>query len=245
MARNKVSSTPRAPNRLTRLVRFWRSHGRARALYRAVRWLAERRWLRRWCRFCAVDVFTVATGELKRPRRIPRAFVVRPAEEKDLSALESFFSDPQRVRDRVQRGDVCVIALAKDEICAAVWLALGPKDYREDWDDLRCTFDFPAGVCFTYDGRGTRMGAWGSLMAHLPGYLDDSGVAEVFTVIECDNQNSLDSHKSLRYRGVGLVFCFGVFGLSLCVYRALGRKWRRLPGRIGGLGLGTTNLEHR
>lgn len=237
MTRDQVPYPRRTPNRLIRLIRFARSHGKLRALYRVGRRLAYSRWLRNWVKFCVVEVFTVSVSELKSQQRVHRAFVVRKAEEGDWHDLESFFPDPQRVRDRLRRGDTCVIALAAEQICAAVWLALGPKDYREDWKDLRCIYRFPAGVCWTYDGRGTRLGAWGSLMAQLPRYLRESGIAEVFTQIECDNRISLDSHKSLGYRPAGLICCFGILGLVLRIYKTRGGKWRLLPGRIGKLEL--------
>ena len=197
--------------------------------------MVESRPLKTWCRFSVVEIFTASVAELRSGKRVPRSFVVREAVEEDAPALEAFFGDSRPIRERMRRGDVCVVTLSKDQIGAAVWLSLGPKDYREDWDDLRCILRFPQGVCFTYDGVGTRFGAWGSLMARLPELIEDHGVVDVFTQIECDNQLSLDSHKSLGYRSVGFVWCLGVFGLFLRIHKTGGRRWRRLPGHVGKL----------
>ncbi len=197
--------------------------------------MAESRPFRAWCRFSAVEVFSASVSDLKSQKRIPRSFVVRRAVEEDVPELESFFGGSRRIDERMRRSDICVVTVSKDRIGAAVWLSPGPSDYREDWDDLRCIVRYPAGVCWSYDGVGTKFGAWGSLMMRLPDLLEEDGVEEVFTHIECDNQMSLDSHKSLGYRSIGFVWSFGVFGLVLKIYKTEGNPWRRLPGRIGRL----------
>lgn len=238
MAEDKPSGPPGSRGRLARLIGFARSHGKIRALYRLLRRLAESRPLRRWCRFCAVEVFRASICELQSKRRTARSFVIRPAEEEDTPAVDAFYSGSREIHERIRRGDICMLALVKDQIGAAVWLSLGPNDYPEDWEDLRCIVRYPPGVCWTYDGVGTRLGAWGSLMARLPELLQQRGVTDVFTQIECDNRASLDSHKSLGYRSVGFVWCLGVFGLVLRLYKVHGARWRLLPGRMGELEVG-------
>ncbi|MBN2476446.1 MAG: hypothetical protein JXB62_17665 [Pirellulales bacterium] len=235
MTRDNASTSAAGPSRWTRLIRFARSHGKARALYRLLRRLAETRVLRGWVRFFVTEVFRVPVSDVKRYRRIPRTFTVRKAGETDQPALESYFADSQRVRNRLRRQDLCVIAVSKGKIGAAVWLALGPKDYQEDWRDLRCVLRVPAGVCWTFDGLGTAFGAWGILMACLPPLLEELGASEVYTQIECDNQVSLDSHKSLGYQSAGLIGCFGIGPCVLRVYRPHGQRWRLVPGWIGSL----------
>jgi len=235
MASDKALAPARSAGRFGRLIRSARSRGPGYVFYRLARRVAEARYLRNCFKFCLVEIFSVPVSQLKCSRRIPRAFVVRKAEERDLPALGAYFSDPQRVRRRFERRDICVITLAGDEICAAVWLAIGPKDYREDWNDLGCVFHFPAGVGWSYDGKGTRWGAWGALMGRLPEYLKELEIAEVYTLIDCGNRASQESHKSLGYRPLGTIGCVGLLGLALRIYRVSGESWQRLPQQAGKL----------
>jgi len=230
-----ASSLPRISNRLIRLARFARTHGKLRALYSIVCAVLERLRLNKLIKFCIVEVFSVPVSELRRGRRVPRAFVVRPASAEDLPALGEFFSGPERIRERFDRGDLCAITLAKDEICAAVWFALGPMDYREDFSELGCIFHVPAGVAWSFDGKGTRLGAWGSLMGQFPGYLEQHGAKEVITVIDYNNRDSLDAHKSLGYHCTGMVCYLKVWRFALRLYKDHGRRWRLMPGQIGDL----------
>jgi len=239
--RQKVLSLPPISGRLARLARLARSQGKRHVLYSLVRAVLRWRCFRPWLKFCVVEVFSVPVSELRRSRRIPRAFEVRTASAEDLPALQAFFSDGTRVRDRFQRGDICTVTLAKDEICAAVWFALGPQDYREDWDDLGCIFRVPSGVAWSFDGKGTKLGAWGSLMGKFPQYLEQFGASEVMTIIDYDNRESLDAHRSLGYRSLGAICYFNVLGFGLRLYRSHGERWRSMPGRIGRLGLSSKN----
>jgi hypothetical protein len=224
--------------RLARLVRLARLHGKSRAACRLIRRAADHRCCRRWLGVTATECFRVAVSDLARDRPIPRGYVVRRASEDDLAALGPFFGDPQRVRRRLDRGDVCVVTLVKGKVCAGVWLAVGPGIFEEHWSVLLSVAQFPNGVCWSFDGKGTRLGAWGSLMARLPRHLEELGVSEVYTLIDYDNRESLDAHRSLGYRRVGLIGCLRFFGLWLRIYKTPGARWRRLPGRIGEVRFG-------
>ena len=235
MASNVTVYLNRSASPIARLVRMLRTCGKARTAYAIVRWATAVRWWPKRLQFMVTEVFNVSMSDLDRSQRIPRVFTVRRAEEKDLPALQKYFAAPERVRDRFRRGDVCVMTLAEGEICAAVWLAAGPADIREDWDDIRCVFSVPADVAWSFDGRGAKVGAWGSLMARLPEFLDELHIAEIFTLIDFRNRPSFDSHKSLGYQSVGLIFCLQMFGLALHLFKPRAGKWRRLPTRIGKL----------
>jgi hypothetical protein len=222
---------------LTQLAGLARARGLRRAAYAVLRKLLAAPWWRRRVRLSIVEVFNVLAGDLNSPQRIPRVFQVRRAEPDDSPALQDYFRDPPRVRGRLLRGDVCVMTVAKEEICAAVWLAPGPNSVREDWDDLQCAFSFPAGVAWSYDGRGAKLGAWGSLMARLPHILHELRVNEIFALVDYRNFRSLDSLKSLGYRSLGLISCLQLFGATLRAYKPHGGTWRRLPRSIGKLNL--------
>ncbi len=230
---------PRVFARLTRTIRFGRSYGLSRAAYRAVRGAIESLSLGKRINLRIADVFAASVSELKCYPRIPRAFSVRPAEETDVPALQAFFSKPQKVRDRMRRGDLCVILLADGEICAAEWVSPGPKAYQEDWDQLRCVFRIPAHACWLYDGKGNERGTgtWAILMGRLTLCLNDLGIQDVFLQSDYGNVVSMRSHTSLGYRPVGRIFHLAIAGLSLRLYRTRERGWRFLPGRIGNLEL--------
>lgn len=235
MARSTAPSSAGTSHRLVRLIRLARSHGVRRALYRVASRLANERWWKRWFRFVVVEVYSAPVSELKHSRSVPRLFTVKRAKQEDLRALEAYFGDARRVGNRCRRGDVCAMTLSNGEVGAAVWFTAGPNDYREDWEALRCVVRFPAGVAWTFDGKGTKLGAWGALMMRLPKYLGELAAKEVYTLIDYDNRESIDGHLSLGYRRAGVLVHLRFPGIMLTMCKADRGKWRRLPGRIGSL----------
>ncbi|MFV1966959.1 MAG: hypothetical protein ACC628_16150 [Pirellulaceae bacterium] len=220
-----------------RLVRHARTHGVARAGYSLSQAVLQLPGLRNGLCFGAVEIFHRYVDPWQSNTPIPRAFSVRVANGSDVPELADYFGDPNRIQRRFQRGDVCLMTLCREKVCAAVWFALGPDDYQEDWDALRCMFQFPADTTWCFDGKGTKWGAWGSLMAKVPDYLREQGVREVFTMIGCNNWQSIDSHKSLGYRSLGVITCFGALQQKKVLFREYGRRWQRLPGSMGNLKL--------
>jgi len=235
MASRKPSTAAGKPNLLLKAVRFARSQGIRLTLYRAVKRLIGLCRLQKRLGLCVVDLFAAGVSELKSHGRIPRAFQVRPAREEEWPELGPYFENPQRVRDRLQRGAVCTITVAGQQVCAGLWLSFGPCQHAEDRADVGCVFQFPEGVAWSFDGKGTRWGAWGALMARLPEYLEERGVGEMFLMIECDNRESIDGHRSSGFRRVGRVFFLKIFRPWLCLWKPEGGSWRRLPGQIGKL----------
>ena len=229
---NSTSTLARTKQRLARLVRLARSHGISRAVFRLVLRLSEVRLWKRWCSLSVVEVYHVPVAELKRSGRVPRVFTIRKAQREDLPALEEYF-EHSPVGERYSRGDICLAAFAKDQIGAGVWFAVGPKGYSEDWQALRCVVRFPQGVAWTFDGKGTKLGAWGAMMMRLPELLEELAAEEVYTLIDYDNQESIDAHLSLGYRRVGVLTHFSLFALKLSILKEDGHGWQRLPGRIG------------
>ena len=132
------------------------------------------------------------------------------------------------------------ITLCQDRIGAAVWLVLGPGEFREDWTELHTFVRFPAGIAWSYDGKGTRWGAWGALMTQLPDMLRELGIRRIVTLIDCNNWQSHDSHRSLGYEKAGLISSAGLFGLWINVCRHANRRWQFLPAQIGAVELLTS-----
>jgi hypothetical protein len=218
------------------MIRFRTFRGISQVAYRAIRALIRVLSLKKWFRFRIAEVLTASVSELK-SCRTPSVFTVRQAQEQDVHALQSFYSKPQKVLERINRGDICIILLSRDKICAAEWLTLGTQEYREDWTDLRCVFRFPAGVGWLYDGKGHKSfrGAWGVLMGSLGRYLNQFGVSEVFSQTSYSNLLSINSHESLGYRVAGRICQLSLPGISICLYRNQNGRWRFLPGYCGRL----------
>lgn len=74
-------------------------------------------------------------------------------------------------------------------------------------------------------------------MRCLPQHLERLGGRTVFTLIDCDNRNSLDSHRSLGYRPVGRIAVVKVLGQVLSACRIGRSAWRVLPARLGHVAL--------
>jgi hypothetical protein len=186
------------------------------------------------------EVMSASVADLKTGRPVRRSYQVRWATESDVPAVTAFFGPDRPITDRVHRGDRCLLATVRDEICAAVWFSPGPKSYMEDVGDLGCEFIFPNRVAFSYDGKGTRLGAWGTLMARAPELLPQIGVEEIVTLIDYDNPMSINSHRSLGYHRLGLVGCLRLAWWIQPIYWDGGHLWRMLPGRVGPLELRRT-----
>jgi hypothetical protein len=222
-------------NRLVKLYRFARLHGPARAFYRLTHRLSEFAVFRPWLRFGVVEVYRAAVADLKQGGAIPRSFEVRRATAKDEPSVALYFEDASLVRERFRRGDTCVVTLAKGRVCAAVWFCTGPNQYGEDWSALKTFFRAKTGAAWSFDGKGTRMGAWGALMTRFPGLLAEEGNREVYTVIDFDNLPSIEGHRSLGYERVGLFTCFSALGFALRLFRPDHGKWQFGRGQIGNV----------
>jgi hypothetical protein len=190
---------------------------------------------------------SASLADLPSGRRIRRSYQVRWATPCDTPAIATFFGPDRPIKARFRRDDRCLLATLRDELCAAVWFSPGPKDYWEDARDLGCVLQFPAGIVFSYDGKGTRLGAWGTLMARAPEFLQQIGVGQIVTLIDYDNHLSINSHKSLGYQRLGLIGGLRLGRWIQPVYWDGGTLWRMLPGRLGPLELcrAKTSPSHR
>jgi len=231
----KTRTTGWFRSRLQRLMRLGRAHGLTRALYRIAKRLSMLPVVRNCVRLDVVEVLAATTDRLRSGGRIPKSFVVERAS--DQQELAGYFERADLVHERLAAGDVCIVTRAGGKLGAGVWLRPGPGDYDENRDELGCTVRFPAGVAWSYDGKGTRWGAWGALMARLPQFLDELDAGEVYTLIDYDNQESLSGHRSLGYHRVGLVACVALFGLSATLCLPTEQRWHLAPGHVGRLTL--------
>ncbi|MBN1853185.1 MAG: hypothetical protein JW829_10695 [Pirellulales bacterium] len=214
-----------------------RRRGWMRTFYAAIRWITSLPVLRHCIQICASDVCHLRFADTKKAPKIPGGFNVRMATAGDMPALSDYFKKPWQVRQRLERGDFCFMTMFESRIGAAVWVRIGPGCYQDDWNDMHYVSQFPAGVGWTYDGKGTKWGAWGMLMARLPEFLRELGVHEVITLVDCNNWQSLDAHRSLGYEKIGTLGCIGWIGMIQNIYRSSNRTWHRLPTSIGAVEL--------
>lgn len=215
--------------RRKRLVAYAHRYGRSRAASLLLHRLTELPLVRLGFQWHLLEVFTVQTSQLKVPLRVPSNYQIRIANRDDQSTLEEYFGDANRVRQRLDRGDICLIACCREKVGAAVWFLPGPSSYGDDWGHLGCRFELPDGAVWSYDGKGTMFGAWGTLMAKLPEHLRRWGVDRVFTAIDYHNGESLRGHESLGYRRLGMLRRVMLSGLSRTVCRRSGDSWSNLP----------------
>ncbi len=218
--------------RVRRALKLRRTRGLGRVGYAFLRHVGRQPVIRSLIGICAIDMWRLP---LNTPRPAPRTsslFTVRFATPDDLPALEAYFGDPRRIDARLARRDLCVIALSEQQIGAAVWVSTGPNEIAEDWDELRCRFRYPSGVAWAYDGKGTKIGAWGTMMKQLPALLRKWDIGEVATIIDCDNWQSFDAHKSLGYEAAGILLCVNLFGWAWHLYKPVQQGWQRVPACV-------------
>lgn len=210
-----------------------RPRGATKTAYSVVRRLVATGRLRPWLDCTVLEMFHVETDALRRIGRMPRAYTSRFATREDAAELGEFFGSPAAVAQRLDRGDVCAVVLSRQRICAGAWLRLGPAVVEEDWNDVRCRYRIPAGTAWGYDGLGTKPGAWGSLMACLPGYLAQLGAERMVASIHYNNHLSINSHLSTGFRAIGWIGCVRLLGLTFRVYHPASGGLSRLPGQLG------------
>lgn len=209
-----------------------RKRGPLKTAYSVARRVVGSGRFRPWLDCTVIELFEAEVGQLRRIGRMPRAYASRFATRDDQAALAEYFGSADRVRQRLDRGDVCAVVLAGERLCAGAWLTLGPATIEEDWNDVRCRYHIPAATAWGYDGRGTKPGAWGSLMACLPGYLTELGAERMVASIHYNNHLSIDSHLSTGFHSVGWIACVRFLGLTFRACRAAEGGWRRMPGQI-------------
>jgi hypothetical protein len=165
----------------------------------------------------------------------PTIYTVRLARKHDLEALIEFFSKPDVVRERWNRGDACLIALANDEICAATWWMLGPNTYDTDRRLLGSVFSLPSGVCWSHDAKGTRFGAYGTLLLHQRHYLTSLGIKEVWGAVDYQNKNAIAANHAAGFTTAGWLLHLTYLGFRLTRCRTPNTGWCSLPAVIGSL----------
>ncbi len=181
------------------------------------------------------ELFEAETAAMRQVARLPRALTARLATADDAVELGDFFGDAALVERRLRRGDCCATVLAGGRICAGAWLLPGPAVVEEDRDDLGCLYRIPSGVAWGYDGRGTKPGAWGCLMARLPAFLAQLGAERIVASIHYNNRLSIASHRSAGFRSLGWIGCARLLGRAVRRYRPAEGRWHRLPGRLGSV----------
>jgi hypothetical protein len=230
-------------SQLSKPVRFARRHGLIRAGYLIIHGVICRFGLEKWIRFSISDIFSAKVSDLLRDCRIPRAFEIRFATQKDLPAIETLGRKREHSDARLREGNLCLLLWLGSELKAMEWVAIGSRDYWEDWTELRMILRIPAGAGFAFDGRGRAPGAWGMVMRVLPQELDRIDIHTIYMRIDYANAVSLNSHRSAGYSPIGRVFHCGVGGLGFSLWRDEQGTWHSLPAKLHNLELATPSSQ--
>lgn len=229
------------PNIFVRVYKFAKKNGLRCTIYRSLNRIANLRPWRRWFQVSIVNIYSVPVEAMKKADQLPSMYKVRPADMNDIDALGTYSGNHERVKIRTDRGDLCMLNECMNEISAMIWFSFGPNQYKEDWDAVKCCVSFPENVAWMYDGKGTKLGAWGCMMMHMSDRLRDLGVEEVYTMVDWENHRSIKSMKSLGLQQIGSYRFLKLFGMQSNRCKLMGEKrWRRLPAQIGKLELMTT-----
>ncbi len=225
-------------------VRFAQRHGLLRAVYFLVHGTISRFRLEKWIRFSISDILCGNVSELVRESRMPKAFRIALAAEEDIPALAAEGRKPELVRARLGESDLCLLLWSGSELKAYEWIAVGPREYWEDWNEARIIIRIPAGCCWTYDGRGHSPGAWGMIMRTLPKEVERNSIRRIYQRVDYASPISWHSHRSAGYLPLARVFHVGVGHFGFTLWRQDQGKWHSLPARVQDLELVTPSIEN-
>ncbi len=93
-------------------------------------------------------------------------------------------------------------------------------------------------TAWSYDGRGPKLGAWGSLMATFPAMLEKRKIHGLTALVECNNWQAFDAHRSLRFEATALRASLSLFGWHRCYYyKSKGAFWCTIPTTVSDVEL--------
>jgi hypothetical protein len=214
-----------------------RSRGSLRASYSVLCKGMQLPLLRRCADLCVSEIYHLSLAGGKKDLPALRSLVVRAAGAGDLDALVQFYGDRPLLESRFDRGDLCILALCKEQVVAAAWFAVGPSEFHEDQETMHYYSKIPSGAAWIYDGRGTKLGAWGTLMAKLPQTLASRNIDNLVALVNFNNWRAIDAHRSLGFKSTATIGYVGAFGLHRCFFRTKESRWRPLPATVSGVEL--------
>jgi hypothetical protein len=188
--------------------------------------------------FGAGEIMAARAGELKRLRRLPRAFSVRPACPDDEAMLGAFMGNPAKAARLLSSGDVGLLALGEGQLHAMEWARLGPADYHEDERRLGVVFKVPARYAWLHNGSGAdgALGPWAMIFSWLPAFLEESGIEVVCNLVASGNSYAIRCHESLGFGRVARLVAMRLWGWQLVALRPKGGRWVRFREHELGLG---------
>ena len=222
---------------LERFLVLKRSRGNLRAFYSVLRKGVQMPLLRQCVDLGVGEIYHLSLSRAKRDLPALRSLVVREAGAGDFDTLASFYDNRSLIQSRFDRDDLCILTLCREKVVAAAWFAVGPSEFHEDWDSTHFFGKIPTGCAWIYDGRGAKLGAWGSLMAKLPDMLERRNIDSLVALVDYNNWQAIDAHRSLGFQSAATIGSLGAFGFYRCFCRTAGDRWRHLPATVGGVEL--------
>ncbi len=187
--------------------------------------------------FGAAEIMAARAAELRRVRRLPRAFSVRPAGPDDEAMLGSFMGNPAKAARLLSSGDVGLLALGDGQLHAMEWARLGPADYGEDERRLGVVFKVPPRYAWLHNGSGggDGRGPWAMILGWLPGYLEERQIEVACLQVASNNTYSIRCHESLGFGRVARLVAMRLWGFRLVALRVKGGRWTRCRAHELGL----------
>jgi RimJ/RimL family protein N-acetyltransferase len=189
----------------------------------------------RWIRLEIAEIYHAEVSSLKTSERLPALYTVRLAGNDDVAALGEYFEKPEIICKRWQRGDSCLMAIADGDIAAALWWMRGPNCFPDDQQTLGSSFRIEEGNFWAYDAKGTRLGAFGSLLMCQRQFLDELGAKQVWGQVDYANKAALKANEAVGFKTAGRILRVSVFGWGVSRQRTTGDRWRSMPARLDGL----------
>ena len=150
---------------------------------------------------------------------------IRWMTEGEISLFTQTAYRPGLVRDRLRRGDRCVIMTVADELVGYSWYVFGRFD-QSDWlriiipPDAVWTSDIWVAVAHRGRGNDARLKAFASKT------FEDAGVTKILSIVDVFNRRSLRAHRKIGSRIHGRLYYFRFLGLTLAKAGATARLGR-------------------
>jgi hypothetical protein len=179
--------------------------------------------------FGSAEIMAARASQLRRLRRLPRAFSIRPAQADDEAMLGAFMRNPDKASRLLSSGDVGLLALGDGKLQAMEWARLGPADYHEDERRLGVVFKVPARCAWLHNGSGGEgaVGPWAMIFGWLPGFLEESGIEMLCNQVVSSNSYAIRCHESLGFGRVARLVAIRLWRWRLVVLRVKGGRWVR------------------
>ena len=146
-------------------------------------------------------------------------YEIRTAEREDYALMSKMMISETVYKMRLDRGDVCAIAVKDSLVVALAWATFGKLFIRNAGAVMDTGKDgFYIYNAFTLESE-RRKGLHTALDNFLRHIFYARNRTTDFNSIDVYNQNSYKLHMKLGYKTIGNTIYFCLFGIKICIYR--------------------------